>query len=285
MRGSSALYFCGGEPTLRKDLPELLDHATRRNMFNMINTNGSLVGDLLLKPGYEKFLAQMDVVILSLDSLSVRQLADMYRVGEPAARKVLRNLLALKVLQNYVPFKLVANTVITRDNVGESHDILDFCNDLGITFSPVSANKGHEPDWELVRSPGYRELVAAILSRARGGYPMIASPGMLERLLLVKGFRCFPTVFDHVDHDGGAFWPCKAYPGAVKVPVLAHRSVRGVHAAGSELVDPYNFHGHGPNQCGGDCAWMQNCVTDAYGRALTRGIFGSGILGEILGLI
>lgn len=285
MRESSAIYFCGGEPTLRKDLPELLAHATRRHMFNMINTNGSLLGDLLLKPGYEDFLRQMDVIIVSLDALTIPRLADMYRVGEPVARKVLRNLLVLRVLQNWVPFKLSANTVITRDTIEESFDILDLCNDLDIAFSPVSANIGHEPDWELVRDPRYRALVAKILARARQGYPMIASPAMLESLLLVQGFQCYPTVFDHVDHDGRTFWPCKAYPGAAKVPVLAHGSVQAVHAAASAIIDPYRFHGQGAGQCGGNCAWMQNCVTHTYGRALREGLFGSGILREIMGVI
>ena len=67
MKPSSAIYFCGGEPTLRKDLPELLDYSTKQNTFNMINTNGSLIGDLLLKPRYKNFLKQMDVIIISLE--------------------------------------------------------------------------------------------------------------------------------------------------------------------------------------------------------------------------
>ncbi len=285
MRESSAIYFCGGEPTLRKDLPVLLEHSTKRNMFNMINTNGSLIGDLLLKPGYENFLAHMDVLIISLDSLTISQLAEMYRVGYSAARKVLRNILALRILQNYVPFKLVANTVITRDTIEESFDILNFCNDLGITFSPVSANIGHEPDWQIVKDPQYVELVKEILDRSDQGFPMIASNKMLKRLLYVEGFHCFPVVFDHIDHDGTIFWPCKAYLGAAKVPVLKYRSLREVHEAASKEINPLNFHGQDKNQCGGNCAWMQNCVTDIYGRTLTQGIFGSGILKEILGLV
>ena len=155
MSNIKVIYWCGGEPTIRKDLPVLLDYASSLNMFNMINTNGSLIGDLLLKPGYGKFLHQMDVIIISLDSLSITQLADMYKVREPIARKVLRNILTLRILRNYVPFKLVANTVITKDTIDECFDIIDWINDLGITLAPVSANINENPDQELINNLKY----------------------------------------------------------------------------------------------------------------------------------
>ncbi len=280
----SAIYFCGGEPTLRKDLPELLDYSTKQNMFNMINTNGSLIGDLLLKPRYKNFLKQMDVIIISLDSLSIPQLSEMYEVKDQISRKVLRNILTLRILQNFAHFKLVANTVITKETIDESFDILDWCNDLGICFSPVSANIGHEPDFDLIRNPRYKELVNKILERGGQGYPMIASSRMLEKVLNAKGLECYPVVFDHVDYTGEIFWPCKAYMDCAMVNVLDYKTLDEVHKAAEKLINPTNFHGKGENQCKGHCAWMQNCVTDAYGRAL-MGLFDSGILQEIQGLI
>jgi MoaA/NifB/PqqE/SkfB family radical SAM enzyme len=284
MKQASAIYFCGGEPTLRKDLPELLDHSTKLNMFNMINTNGSLIGDLLLKPKYKNFLLQMDVIIISLDSLTIPQLSEIYNVNDKTSRKVLRNILILKILQNYVPFKLVANTVITKDTIEECFSILDWCNDLGITFSPVSANIGHEPDLKLLKDLRYNELVDKILERADEGYPMISSKKMLKRLLKIGEFNCFPTVFDHIDYNGEIFWPCKAYLDCAKINVLNYKNVQEAHKAAGELISPNNFHGDGPNQCQGHCKWMQNCVTDTYARALID-LMGSGIFKEILGLI
>ena len=284
MKGSSAIYFCGGEPTIRRDLPELLDYSTKMNMFNMINTNGSLIGDLLLKPAYRNFLLNMDVVIISLDSLQIPELSKMYKVRDEISCKVIRNILTLKILREYVPFKLVANTVITRDTIEESFDILDWCNDLDICFSPISANIDNNPDWELIQNPRYQELVKLILKRTNK-YPMIASKKMLERVLDFKGLNCFPTVFDHIDYDGRVYWPCKAYMKGKKVQILNYKNVNEVHKAAGKFLNPNNFHGSKENQCQGNCAWMQNCVTDAYGRALLEGIFNSGILSEISGLI
>lgn len=285
MREASAIYFCGGEPTLRADLPELLAHSSRLSMFNMINTNGSLLGDLLVQPRYRSFLSLMDVVIVSLDSLDVRKQAGMYETSEAISAGVIRNLLALRILQQHVPFKLVANTVITRDTVADAMDILDFCNDLGITFSPVSANIGNAADPVLAADPAYQALVDRILDRARQGFPMIASPALLERVLRCRVSKCYPVVFDHVDHDGSIYWPCKAYPGAVKVNVLRHASVIDAHRVASRAIDPAFFHGKGRGRCNGACQWMQNCVTEFYGEALRVGFIEGGLFKEIRGLI
>lgn len=281
MKESTVIYFCGGEPTIRKDLPELLHYSTKMNMFNMINTNGSLIGDQLLKPRYRNFLLEMDVIIISLDSLTIPQLSDMYKVGDTVSRKVLRNILTLKILQNYVPFKLTANMVITKDTIEECFDILDWCNDLLITLAPVSANIDENSDPELINDPRYQELVEKILERADQGYPMIASSKMLKKVLKAQDLKCYPIVFDHIDYTGEVFWPCKAYKKGAMVNVLRYKSLKEAHKAAEKLIDPTNFR----NSCGGECCWMQNCVTDAYSRALSEGFLESGIFKEMKGLL
>jgi MoaA/NifB/PqqE/SkfB family radical SAM enzyme len=287
MKAASGIYFCGGEPTMREDLPELLDRSSKFDiaMFNMINTNGSLIGDLLVKPRYRKFLSQMDVIIVSLDAMTIPRLADICKTTESVALKVMRNILALRILKNYFPFKFVINIVIGQGNYQDANDILDFCNDLGVTFSPVAENIVDRPDRELLASPGYQELVKKILSRADQGYPMIASSYMLDRLLNARFTSCFPRVFDHVDHDGKLFWPCKTYPNAIMVDVMEHRDVKDVHAAAARAIDPTYFHGKGQGKCNGECAWMQDCVTDFYATGLVHGLIDGKVFKEIRGLL
>ena len=287
MKAASGIYFCGGEPTMREDLPELLDRSSKFDiaMFNMINTNGSLIGDLLVKPRYRKFLSQMDVIIVSLDAMTIPNLAEICNTTENVAWKVLRNILALRILRHYFPFKLAINIVIGQGNYRDASDILDFCNDLGVTFSPVAENLVDRPDRELLAHPGYQELVNTILARADQGYPMIASSFMLDRLLNARFTGCFPRVFDHVDHDGKLFWPCKTYPRAIKVDVLKHHDIKGVHAEAARAIDPTFFHGKGPGKCNGECAWMQDCVTDFYATGLVHGLIDGNVFKEIRGLL
>lgn len=287
MRAASGIYFCGGEPTMSEDLPELLDRSSKLDiaMFNMINTNGSLIGNLLVKPRYRKFLSQIDVIIVSLDAMTTPKLAKICNTTENVASKVLRNILALRILRNYFPFKLAINIVIGKNNYQDASDILDWCNDLDVTFSPVAENIVDRPDRELLANPGYQDLVKKTLSRADQGYPMIASSYMLDRLLNARFTSCFPRVFDHVDHDGKLFWPCKTYPQAIKVNVLKHENVKDVHAEAARIIDPAFFHGKGPGKCNGECAWMQDCVTDFYATGLIRGLIDGNVFKEIRGLL
>ena len=70
-----------------------------------------------------------------------------------------------------------------------------------------------------------------------------------------------------------------------KINVLNYKNVKKVHEAASKKINPTNFHGNDSNQCQGHCSWMQNCVTDTYGRALVEGFLKSGIFKEIMSLL
>ncbi|MFH1379694.1 MAG: radical SAM protein [bacterium] len=59
--GTAMIHFSGGEPTLRKDLPELITTAKRKNMFVFVTTNGSASLDMM------KNISHADVIRVSID--------------------------------------------------------------------------------------------------------------------------------------------------------------------------------------------------------------------------
>ncbi|MHA1998087.1 MAG: hypothetical protein ACTSU9_08210 [Promethearchaeota archaeon] len=179
------------------------------------------------------------------------------------------------------PLQLDDKEKLQWDTIQDSFDILDFCNDFDITYSPVEMNVGQGPDAGLVNDPEYLRLVESILDRAKEGFPMIASPKMLDRLLHAQIKDCYPAVFDHVDPDGSLYWPCKSYPEALKMNVLDYKSIGAAHKAATAKLNPTFFHGKGPGKCNGDCQWMQDCVTEFYGNAIAQGFFKSGLMKEI----
>ena len=69
------------------------------------------------------------------------------------------------------------------------------------------------------------------------------------------------------------------------VNILNYKNLKEAHKAAEKLINPYKFHGPGENQCQGNCAWAQDVVCDIYGEALRIGLFDSGILKEIAGLL
>jgi hypothetical protein len=195
---------------------------------------------------------------------------------------VMVNILALRRLQSRVRFKLMVNTVITPETIGEADAILDWANDLGIWYSPVPMNCGANVNDKLTAMPEYRALCAKIMRRKKEGYKILGSKRLLENLLNSSPIVCRPSLKPHVDIDGSLIWPCKTKSNLspVKIDVLKYDSLDAAYAAGARLIDPTNIHGHGPGQCGADCNWMQNYVTDMYARGLENPL-SSGLLAEM----
>ena len=280
--GTRAIYWCGGEPTLRKDLPELLDHAWRLGYFpNMINTNGSLLHKRLARPEWSDFLWKMDTIIMSLDGLHMGRLNKLWGVKQ--AEQVVVNLLMMRELNKTTNFKLIVNTVITPDAIDEARAVLDLACDLGIWFVPVPVNFKHSPNRELLEDPGYRELAGEILGRKRRGHKIIGSLRLLRQLLFAEPYTCFTALKPHVWSDGSICWPCRASSNVepADINLLDHASFDEAYEAGRKLVSPDFFHGPARNQCGGQCAWMQNYTTARYMEGI-RHPLKSGLLQELI---
>jgi MoaA/NifB/PqqE/SkfB family radical SAM enzyme len=266
---TASVYYAGGEPTLRPDLPELARHARELGYYpQLINTNGSLLHRQLRKPAWSTLLADLDVVVVSLDRLDLQQAAALWRFDDPEA--VYRNLLLLRRLAEPLGFKLMVNTVIEPGHVAEARAVLDFANDLGITFCPVPCNVGPRIHPALPGDPAYQAFTETLLRRKRRGAPVAGSLRMNERLLRAAPKTCRNTLKPHVDYDGHLIWPCKSAVNVppVRVNVLDHPDVDRLYAACVAQVDPTRFCGPGPSQCGAACNWAQNYSTDAYAHGL-----------------
>jgi len=259
--GTPSVYFAGGEPTLRKDLPELTRAARDLDYYPIIiNTNGSTIDRLLRKQAWQTWLADTDIVIVSVDGLDVKMLGEMWvyeRAGE-----VLRNLLLLRELATEMRFKLMVNTVIQPGKLQHARDVLDFANDLGIWFCPVPLNTGPTVSSALTDDPEYRELAELILERKRAGYPISGSARMNERLLRSDPFDCRNALKPHIDFDGSLVWPCKAAVAIdpEHIDVLDFDNVDDLYAHAAARIDPTRFQ----ERCGASCNWAQNYSTDAY---------------------
>ena len=264
-----SVYFAGGEPTLRKDLPKLTTEARDLGYYPIIvNTNGSIISKLLDKAAWRSWVGATDIIIVSLDSLDLPKLATMW--GSRTPQDVIGNLLLLRELAEPMGVKLMVNCVIQPDTVDQARDVLNFVNDLGIWFCPVPVNRGPEIDGQLESLPSYRALGELILERKRSGYPISGSERLNRRLLRSEPKECRNTLKPHVDFDGRLFWPCKASVNVEpeRINVLDFEDVDSLYAHGATRVDPTRFCGPAKNQCGASCNWAQNYSTDSYAYGL-----------------
>jgi MoaA/NifB/PqqE/SkfB family radical SAM enzyme len=266
-----SVYFAGGEPTLRNDLPELVRAARDLDYYPIaINTNASLFHRQLRRPAWRTLLADLDVLIVSLDALDLALLTKMWRTPRP--EEVIRNLFLLRRLAPAFGVRLIVNSVIQPGLVAEARAVLDLACELGIGFCPVPKNSGPRIDPAVLADPDYPGLVETILARKREGHSIVGTLEMNRRLLAAARLSCRNTLKPHVDHDGRLAWPCKASVNVdpTMIDVLAYDHVDDLYRAATRLRNPTGFHGDGPEQCGADCNWAQNYTTDEYARGLSH---------------
>ncbi|NQU98940.1 radical SAM protein [Candidatus Woesearchaeota archaeon] len=145
--GIEKIRITGGEPLVVKGIVDLLKFLEKEtNLKYALATNGSLVhkhiDDL-------KYLSRMDLRI-SLDTLDENKFDKICGVKNQY-KQVMRNIreLAEQKILNRVA------TVVTRDNVHEIEDIIDFCEELGINlklFDMYATTKTREL-WKNLYSP------------------------------------------------------------------------------------------------------------------------------------
>ena len=117
--GTSRLSLTGGEPLMRKDLPEVIRYARSRGLFVSLATNGSLV------PKRIGELSGVNSVNMTLDG--PKHIHDKQR-GSGNFEKVLVALELLK--RKKIPTYLV--TVLTRNNCGLLEQILQIAKSLDV---------------------------------------------------------------------------------------------------------------------------------------------------------
>ncbi|HYT27785.1 MAG TPA: radical SAM protein [Ktedonobacteraceae bacterium] len=124
--------FSGGEPTLRKDLPEMVEAAYRHCRPGIINIPTNGIQDKIIPDRIERVLKAAptsDVIInLSLDGIGVKH--DIVRGVRGNFERAMRTYAGLKALKGrYKNFTLGVHTVISNFNVDEFENIYAFVRD------------------------------------------------------------------------------------------------------------------------------------------------------------
>jgi len=160
--GSPVILFSGGEPTLRKDLPELAAYAREKGMRAVISTNGTLIDRDLAKKLKDVGLSYVGV---SLDG--IRETNDRFR-GMKGAFDA-----ALKGLHNCQEegIKVGLRFTINKQNVRDIPAIFDLLEEEKIPricfYHLVYAGRGSKMVSEDLSPEESRQAVDLILERTR----------------------------------------------------------------------------------------------------------------------
>lgn len=149
--GAVGLNFAGGEPFLRKDLPDLIAHATGLGFEVTSNTNGTLFNEAKAR---EVHAAGLKVLYVSLDG-ATPETHDAIRGQQGTFAKVMRTLEHFRALPS--PRIIVAN-IVHRGSLPELRRQFDFCVRHGyqLVLQPLFSTFGrdYDPHWYL-RSPWF----------------------------------------------------------------------------------------------------------------------------------
>ncbi|MFX0036992.1 MAG: radical SAM protein [Candidatus Hermodarchaeota archaeon] len=231
--GVLALSFTGGEPTLRKDLPELIYHTgITHNFMNGIATNGYLLPKLFK----ENKVEGLDYILISLD-YPTAELHDKIR-----GIKVFDRIIESIDLANKKDIKVIISTVVMKDNIHLLDDICDLADRLGCSIELYPCediirdfpNQSYQIQYIQKMIPDISVWANLIRSLRKKYHNILTDPCSVE-IVEKGGFGGFPDynqnvlrchvaeAYIFISHDGFIHYPCKIHPivsfNALKYPI------------------------------------------------------------------
>jgi len=183
------------EPLLRRDLPQVLEHAKNLGLITSLVTNGTL----LKKRVHE--LEDLDYLSVSLDGI------ESYRAIRNANyNEVLEGIIAAKDAGH----EILINCVISGKNLHELEALVHLAESLSIwiSFEPINKSEDIEADvWEELGIRDiheYENSIDRLIELKKKGMPIINSITYLQMIkTLNPEFRCHASdIILHVASDG-----------------------------------------------------------------------------------
>ncbi|TFH40433.1 MAG: radical SAM protein, partial [ANME-2 cluster archaeon] len=168
--GSPVILFSGGEPLMRKDLPELAQYAVSKGMRAVISTNGTLIDEKMAKVLKEIGLSYVGV---SLDGM--RETNDKFRGMKGAFDAALQGMRNCKKEGIKVGLRLTIN----KKNAADIPAIFDLLEEEGIPrvcfYHLVYTGRGSKLVEDDLTHEESREVLDLIMDRTKAmhdkGFP------------------------------------------------------------------------------------------------------------------
>lgn len=184
--GSPVILFSGGEPLMRKDLPELAEYAVSKGMRAVISTNGTLITSDIAKTLKEIGLSYVGI---SLDGLE--EIHDHFRGQKgsfQASMEGIRNCqeAGIKVGLRFTMNKINVNDIPGVFNLLETMNIPRVC-----FYHLVYAGRGSKMVEEDLTHEKTREVVNLIMDETRRLHDL----GKMKEVLTVDNHADGPFVY------------------------------------------------------------------------------------------
>ncbi|MHA1794597.1 MAG: radical SAM protein [Promethearchaeota archaeon] len=207
--------FTGGEPTLRKDLPELISYTKQKGMMPTVATNGLLLYQLIKTQKFK----DVELIMVSLD-WPFAEKHDQYR-GIPIFKQTIKGIRAA-VLERKI---VIISMVITKENLPYMEEMSKLAQKLGAMIEML-------PCENIIREQDTPHIVddifsfipdlhkyAAEIRRLVKIYPNIITDTISADIIEAGGFgyqnllHCVSArAFIVINYKGEVVLPCKIHP-------------------------------------------------------------------------
>ncbi|MGP8320083.1 MAG: 12,18-didecarboxysiroheme deacetylase [Methanosarcinaceae archaeon] len=184
--GSPVILFSGGEPTMRKDLPELAEYAKSRGIRAVISTNGTLIDEKMAK-----VLKKIGLSYVGISLDGVRETNDKFRGVQgafDAAMNGLRNCMKEDI-------KVGLRFTINKKNMGDIPAIFDIIEEEGIPrvcfYHLVYAGRGTKLVEDDLTHEESRKVLDLIMDRTK----KLHDKGMPVEVLTVDNHCDGPYIY------------------------------------------------------------------------------------------
>jgi MoaA/NifB/PqqE/SkfB family radical SAM enzyme len=213
--GVNLISFTGGEPTLRKDLPEIIEYTADKGIMTGIATNGYYLFDMIK----EGKLNKLEWVMVSVDWPDDRH--DKYRGIKVFDRAVKGIRAAVKVKK-----EVVVSMVVTKENISVMEEMCKFTGKLGCMIEMLPCedlireqeNTAHVVEEIESFIPDLHQYAEEI-RRLEMIYPNLITDSVSASIIEAGGFgnqnllHCaVASAYLFIKANGEIVFPCKIHP-------------------------------------------------------------------------
>jgi len=195
--GVCAVGFEGGEPLLRKDLPEILAYSRSLPLHTSLITNGTL-----LKSRIDEIAPYINgILFVSLDGLEKTH--DLIRGVDGCFKRALEGITAAKS-----KVSVTINTTMMADNIHEVEDTVELARDLGVKIVLSVAHEYYNIAESAPKADEIKKVAKQLIELKRKGYPIMNSTDYFRVIAKEKNWKCKPWSIINIGTDGRLVLPC-----------------------------------------------------------------------------
>ena len=195
--GVCAVGFEGGEPLLRKDLPEILAYSRSLPLHTSLITNGTL-----LKSRIDEIAPYINgIVFVSLDGLEKTH--DQIRGVNGCFKRAIEGINAAKK-----KVSITINMTIMADNIHEVEETVKLAKDLGVRIVLSVAHEYCNANASAPEAGEIKKIAKRLIELKKKGYPIMNSISYFRIIAKEKNWQCKPWAMVNIDPNGKVVLPC-----------------------------------------------------------------------------